>query len=140
MNTDPAVNAEFIESTGNVSCVGGKYFVKIDITAGQVTLEEKTSGGPRQNSPMSTLKVKRAGISSSSLGWLKQAKNKELVVIAKDRNGLVRMLGDVDQGAFITEIDTKSGAKQGDERGTEFTIEYMGREAIVYTGIVPIND
>lgn len=134
-----STNADNVQSSGNIAMKTGKKFEKIEITAGQVTLEEKTSGGPRQGSPMSTLKVKRAGISADAIGWLKVNKNKEIVVIVKDRNGLTRMLGDVNQGAFITEIDTKTGAKQGDERGIEFTIEYMGMEAIVYPGTIPLT-
>jgi hypothetical protein len=132
-------NADNVASSGNITFKTGKKFEKIEITAGQVTLDEKTSGGPRQNSPMSTLKGKRAGISADAIGWMKINKNKELVVLVRDRNGLTRMLGDTNQGAFITEIDTKTGAKQGDERGIEFTIEYYGLEAIVYGGTVSLT-
>lgn len=132
-------NSDSVQSSGNITFKTGKKFEKIEITAGVVTLEEKTSGGPRQNSSMTTLKGKRAGISADALGWMKTNKNKELVVVVRDRNGLTRMLGDVNQGSFITEIDTKTGAKQGDERGIEFTIEYYGLEAIVYPGTISLT-
>ena len=140
MTATPTTNAQKSTRSGSTfTCKTGKKFEKIELTANTGELEIKTSGGPRQNSPMSTFKCKRAGLSAAAIGWLKQNKNKELVLVVPDRNGLQVILGDEVQGAFLTEGSSKTGVKSGDERGLDFNFTYEGFEPTVWAGTPPLT-
>lgn len=139
MTSSPTTNAQKSTRSGSFTMKASKTFNKVEITAGTGELEIKVSGSARQLAPVSTLKLKRAGLSASAIGWIKQNKNKELVIVVQDRNGLQTILGDEQEGSFLTDATPKTGAKAGDERGVEFTFTYSGFEPTVWAGTPPLS-
>lgn len=131
----PTTNAQRATRTGTFTLVATKKFEKIEIVPEEGDLKDKHSGGAQYLSSESELEFEVSGIDAAKIGWFKANKNKEIVVVCPDRNGLQVILGDEIQGCYITEVENSRGAK----RGFKVKVRYAGKEPAVWAGVPPLT-
>jgi hypothetical protein len=131
----PTTNADRATRTGTFALVTAKKFEKVEIVPEAGDLKDKNTGGAQYLSSESELEVEVSGIDAAKIGWFKANKNKEMVMIVPDRNGLQVILGDEIQGCYITEVENSRGAK----RGFTMKVRYAGKEPAVWAGVPPLT-
>lgn len=137
--TTPTTEAEKNTRTGTFTLVATKFFKKITITAGTGKLITKTAGsGPRQQSNVSELEFKRAVVDAEAYGWLVANQNKELVFVVPNRNGVQVILGDAEQGCYLSEGSIDNGAVAADEAGLTCKFAHDGPVPSIWAGTPPL--
>lgn len=129
--TPGATNADKATRTGTFTLVATKKFEKVEIVPEAGDLKDKHTGGAQYLSSESELEFEVSGIDAAKIGWFKANKNKEMVMVVPDRNGLQVILGDEIQGCYITEVENSRGAK----RGFTVKVRYAGKEPAVWAGV-----
>lgn len=126
----PTTDAQRATRTGNFTLAASKYFTKVNIVVDDSDVETNADGGPQMLSVKNVLKFKVAGVDAAKLGFFKQNKLKPMVFAYTDRSGIQYLIGDEQQGAYITKVK----ASVGKNRGFEVEITYTGKEPAVWTG------
>jgi hypothetical protein len=139
LTTSPTTEAQKITRTGTFTLVATKFFKKIQITAGSGKLVAKVAGaGPRQNSNVTELDLKRAVVDAEAFGWLRANQNEELVFVLPNRNGVQVIMGDPEQGCYLSEGSIDSGGNAADEAGLTVKFAHDGPAPSIWAGTAPL--
>lgn len=138
--SSPTTEAEKITRTGGTwTMVASKVFKKITLTAGSGMLDSKTAGaGPRQLSNITELEFKRAIVDAEAYGWLAANQNEELVFVLPNRNGVQVIMGDPEQGCYLSEGSIVNGKVAGDEAGLTCKFAHDGPAPTIWAGTAPL--
>jgi hypothetical protein len=134
MTATPTTNAQKITRTGTFTMVASKVFNVFSIIPGKGDFKTTIDGGEQMNATKTEITVEVSGVDAAKLGWFKENKNKELIAVVPDRNGLQQIVGDDIQGCYITKVESS----QGKDRGFKVTISYMGASPTVWAGTPPL--
>lgn len=134
LTTSPTTNADKVTRTGTFTMVSTKLFNAIHITPAKGETKIKMDGGEQMMGTESETTFEVAGVDAAKLGWFDQNKNKELIAVIPDRNGLQLIHGDNVQGCYITKVE----ASLGKDRGFKVTMSYKGGVPTVWAGVPPI--
>jgi hypothetical protein len=139
LTTTPTTGAQKITRTGTFTLASGKFFKKITLTAGSGKLIPKASGaGPRQMSNTTELEFKRAVVDAEAYGWLYENQNEELVFIVPNRNGVQVIMGDPEQGCYLSEGQIDNGGVAADEAGLTVKFAHDGPAPTIWAGAAPL--
>jgi hypothetical protein len=139
LTTSPTTEAEKITRTGTFTLVATKFFKKIQITAGSGKLVPKAAGsGPRQMSNTTELEFKRAIVDAEAYGWLAANQNEELVFVVPNRNGVQVIMGDPEQGCYLSEGMIDQGGVAADEAGLTVKFAHDGPAPTIWAGTAPL--
>jgi len=103
------------------------------------TLEEgeikSTLAGPRDGKGYeNTLEISFPGSEAEFLGFKASAANRQLIFFVKEKNGKVRVLGNIEDPAYFDADDSTSGKKIADGRVSKLTFKSSGATpAPIYT-------
>jgi hypothetical protein len=78
------------------------------------------------------------GNEPSVLGFMETIKNEDVVLLVKELNGQVRIMGAPNVPANLETATGTTGKATADERGFTFTIKSINGIAPVYTGVYPV--
>jgi hypothetical protein len=152
--TYPALSAALALDTANASnfvCKTGKNFIKIYHTADTGKLEDSTVGDRDGKSKENHLEFFFPGSDKAVAEFERQALNTPCVVICKDTDGNLRVLGAVNLDssttvlsgeipAFLDSANGTLGGARADKRGKTFSFKHNAPHApIFYKGSVPLT-
>ena len=139
LTTTPTTGAQKITRTGTFTLAASKFFKRIQITAGSGMLVPKTAGaGPRQLSNITELEFKRAVVDADAYGWLAENQNEVLVFVVPNRNGVQVIMGDPDQGCYMSEGTIDNGKVAADENGLTCKFTHDGPAPTIWAGVPPL--
>lgn len=138
VDTIPAAT-DLVVST-DITMESAKVFVKWDLDVnnpGKLDIETEGEGGNLSYKAMYTIKVPRN--SPAVEVALQKAVGQQVIVIAPDNAGNLRILGNLEKGCFMT-IKGTTGDKPTTFAGKEvvFTIDGLQEPPYFYTGDVPL--
>jgi hypothetical protein len=83
--------------------------------------------GPRDGKGFENmLEISFPGSEAEFLGFKASAANRQLIFFVKEKNGKVRVLGNLEDPAFMEDDDTTSGKKIADGRTSKLTFRASG--------------
>lgn len=126
----PATNADYATRTGTFTLASTKFFKKFEIVPETGDAKGTDDGGAQQLGTANEVTVEVSGVDAAKIGWFKENKLKEFVLVAPDRSGLQLLFADEVQGCYITKIE-RTHAKG---RGFKVTFRYAGKEPAVWAG------
>ena len=131
----PANIGQLAEITGNHTFGVGKGFLRMYVTLDTGKLMDEVQGERDGRSYKTTVEVFHPGMTKEILGFLRQAKNDQFIVLVPLPDGKYRQIGTED---FYAEIigKTDTGTNSSGRRGTTFTIEAMETGPILYSGTI----
>ncbi len=133
---DPAVMAVL---TGTFLMKATTRFWKGYGTLDTVSVEDDSVGPLDSKSFKNIFKCEHPGIKALLSGWLRMVQNRSLVIIAIDSAGIMRVVGNANYGAYLTEAKGSTGAKVEDGNKASISFESYGPcPAPIYTGTVPL--
>lgn len=139
LTSSPTTEAEKVTRTSTWTLVATKFFKKITLTAGTGKLTPKTAGsGPRQQSNVTDLEFKRAVVDAEAYGWLAANQNEELVFVIPNRNGVQVIMGDPEQGCYLSEGGIDNGGNAADEAGLTCKFAHDGPAPTIWAGTPPL--
>lgn len=138
------VSPDDIESaavvTGLFDFLSGKTWKTIDIIRETGSIVCEPQGEVDGKSFLNKLSFTIAGNTKKGLGFSRYANNTDLIVIAKESDGQLRMLGSEDFGAKAEEIAPTTGATTADRKQISFVVSYPSvSPAPVVEGYDPDN-
>jgi len=138
---DAAVDLNTMASlTGTFVMKQGKKFWKGYGTLDTVSLEDEMVGPYDSKSFKNIFKCEHPSVKALLAGWLRVVANKSLVIIVKDANGVMRVVGNSNFPASMSESKSSTGAKVEDGNKSSLAFEsYNVCPAPIYTGTVPLT-
>ena len=134
---DPAT---FASLTGSFIMKATKQFWKGYGTLDTVSIEDDSVGPLDSKSFKNVFKCEHPGIKALLAGWLRMVQNRSIIIIAKDSSGIMRVVGNAQYGANLTEAKGSTGAKVEDGNKASITFESYGVcPAPIYPGTVPLT-
>jgi hypothetical protein len=140
IQTFPAPDADGVTVATAIVPVTDEGFVKWDFATDSGEVTHKSSGDPGNKSISHGTDVYVPRGSAATDSVIQAALNGDFVVIGRDSNGNLRILGDKNRGVTF-DHDYKSGKKGTDKNGTDFkfTGEGFGHVPYYYTGAIPLK-
>lgn len=132
----PANLAEKVTITDDFAFNTGGRFYKLQGTVEKNSLESSSQGESGSLSAENALVITHKKISATMLGWLEECKNDDLVLLATDLAGQIRVVGSEHLPAMIMEFKVSGGAAVADARNVTLTVKSVGRIAPFYTGTI----
>ncbi len=134
---DPALMAAL---TGQFVMKSTTRFWKGYGTLDTVSIEDDSVGPMDSKSFKNVFKCEHPGVKALLSGWLRMVQNRSLVIIASDSAGIMRVVGNSNYGANLTEAKGTTGAKVEDGNKSTISFEsYNVCPAPSYTGTVPLT-
>jgi hypothetical protein len=136
---NPATFAAKVTAVGNFVMKPGKAFKSFYCTLEKGELTSEMVGGARDGKSFQNLAAfYHPGSSPSLLGFMETIKNDDVVVLVKELNGQIRIIGQPDIPANLDSASGKTGMAVADEKGFTFTLKSIAGIAPVYTGVYPV--
>lgn len=138
----PATPDELMEYTGSFAMKTGKKFLhgRTILNNGEVKWELV---GPRKGKCYKqTFEVFLPENSAEKLGNISLMKNKDLILIGKDRNGIMRIVGTDALPATLDTAPGTTGKSSEDNPGAGNTLTFMtesNHPPFIYTGTIPLT-
>ena len=112
--------------TGTHIMKTGKQFWRGYGTLDTVSIEDDAVGPLDSKSFKNTFKCDHPGIKALLAGWLRMVQNRSLIIIVKDSAGILRVVGNQNYGANLTEAKATTGAKVEDGNKASLAFESYG--------------
>ncbi|MEZ0182641.1 hypothetical protein AB9T89_10375 [Flavobacterium oncorhynchi] len=122
----------------DITFTAGKGWAKMDFQpdTGEGTVELVGNKGNKKTKNGATFFI--PGNHKKILGYIKTMKNVPSLYMYKERDGQVRIVGDKNNPAFITEAKATTGKGGEDDKGVQITVESYGIP-IVYEGVIQLK-
>lgn len=130
--TASTTDAQRATRTGSFTLASTKFATKINIVPDESDVETTADGGAQMLSVKNVLKFKVSGVDAAKFGFFKANKLKAMVFAYTDRSGVQYLIGDEQQGAYITKVK----GSVGKNRGFEVEVTYTGKEPAIWNGTV----
>ncbi|MBC6698069.1 hypothetical protein [Hymenobacter sp. BT190] len=118
----------------------GKKFIDIYATRNSAGFEEKPAGELDGKSWEQTLSWFHPKIREGLLKVRQAINNGPWIFLAKDANGLMRIVGSKDLPAYSMEGAMGPGTEPKSRNGANFNVQAAsGRPALIYTGPIPLT-
>lgn len=137
----PAAVADFNTIATDFTFQTGGMFNRIYVTPKRGKVENEAVGPDDCKTFKHSFEFFHPGNSDEIEAFMRQVKNKKLAVIAVEKDGTQRLVGQVDTPAMIESITGGTGGTPEDEKGHVFRVVSDGNEgpAPKYTGMVPVT-
>jgi hypothetical protein len=136
----PAVGAGTLIVSTAITNKTGKNFVEWYFTPDKGKLNINKVGDKDGQSYESTVEYFIPGLSAAKELEFDKTTNCQIIHICKDQQGNLRILGDLDRGAYIETTETTTGGPMADTPGTLVRIKYNSKQPpFYYTSAVPLT-
>ena len=130
----PATFAEAVTVSEDFIMIASKTFHVIEADVQSSSLETASEGEMNNLSSKSDYKFMLSGESKALAGFLNSYKNKDLILVAPDNDGTLRILGNPNLPAKISAFSEVSGTKVSDSKMFEVTISAFGNIPFYFEG------
>ena len=120
---------------GDIAMENGCHLYEFHFTdeSGELKITEQGEKGGK--SYLYELDLSRAKMNALMFGFENAIKDRKLVIIARDRNGVYYLMGDENAPAMKVDGDgSATGKANSDRNGTSFKFQYSCPRKLVYTG------
>jgi len=111
-----------------------KFWLPVYCTLEKGKIESKQVGERDGKSYENTVNLFFPGSKVEGMGWMEQMKNTNFVMLIRELEGQVRVIGSKRLPAEILENSHSTGEKIADLKGFTYSVKSIGRIAPVYTG------
>lgn len=118
--------ASLVEYIDPITMKSGKQFQPLYCTLETGELKSQMVGQRDGHGFENSGMISFPGNTSDFLGFKAYAANTQLIIIVKEKNGVLRVLGDLDNPAEMEVVDDSSGAKIADPRASKVTMKASG--------------
>lgn len=137
---DPAIAGESVKLDGEIILVPNSKWATIDIVTDTGEVKDGIVGTDGSKSIESFLDGVIPTTSASVLEWMERNANNCMVVLAKEKSGIVRVLGTKESPAKLESGEATTGKATGDIHGLTFSIKSTtGYTASIYEGTIDLD-
>lgn len=115
--------ASLVSYTGPITMKTGKQLFELYCTLEEGELKSKLVGPRDGKGYENMMEISFPGSEAEFLGFQAASANRQLIFFVKEKNGKVRVLGNLEDPAFLEEADATSGKKVSDGRATKLTFK-----------------
>lgn len=138
----PATPSDRINYTGNFTMKSTKRFIKLESELGASVVKWEPAGPRKGKGWKHTAEIFIPENSANNLGVLSLLADKDVVVIGRDRTGVMRVVGSALLPAVLETAPGSTAQKMEDEPGAGTTITFSTEDndpPAIYTGEIPLT-
>ena len=136
---DPADFTTAVTITGDFVMKPGKKFNTLYCTLEEGEVTSSLVGERDGKSMENMINGFYPGNKAQILGFIEWAKNTPLVMVVKELEGQMRIMGSDGLPCYIETADLTTGKKVADRKGITWSAKSVGRIAPILTGAVPLT-
>ncbi len=125
-----------IESPDDITFLTGGYFRVFQSQVQKSSLDGSLIGEAGSLAGKNTLNLHHPRISPAVVGWIKEHKNDDFIIVQETANGDFRLLGTPKLPAVIKSGDLPGGIVIEDEKATKLMFEAVGEVGVFYNGLI----
>lgn len=138
--SSPADLAALAALTGDIAMSAGKRMFEFYSTEDVAELQLNPIGEEGGKGIDMVLNVFHPGLRTKLLGFMNATKNEDLVLIVKDNEGQMYLMGNALRSAKFTGGDgSGTGKSREGRRGLAFAFSFVAAGVYVYSGSVPLT-